>query len=93
MPRITSSNDSVTISDFIAWSPHVFNIGKFQVKIDLDFNMTNLLFTGTTMLINTYDNRLHICVSIDKALIENYNDVQEIADNVLKYLDLLEEKI
>ncbi|KAF2892497.1 hypothetical protein ILUMI_13675 [Ignelater luminosus] len=52
----------------------------------------NVFDIGTSILINTYDDRLHISSSIDKALIENVSDAQEIADNILKYLDQLDEK-
>ncbi|KAF2892498.1 hypothetical protein ILUMI_13676 [Ignelater luminosus] len=47
----------------------------------------------SAILINTYDNRLHIAMSIDKTLVQKYDDVQKIADNILKYLDSLEDEV
>lgn len=57
------------------------------------FLKQKLFIAGSSIVVNTYDGRLHIGLSIDKALVENYSDVQEIADNILKYLDILEEEI
>ncbi|KAF2887493.1 hypothetical protein ILUMI_18680, partial [Ignelater luminosus] len=54
---------------------------------------THGLDIGSSIMIYTYDGRLHTSLSIDKALVENFGDVQEITKSIFKYLDLLEEEI
>ncbi|KAF2892542.1 hypothetical protein ILUMI_13631 [Ignelater luminosus] len=48
---------------------------------------------GTSLGIMTYDGRLHVGVNVDKALISDQNDVQDITDDIFKYLKILEKEV
>ncbi|KAF5284666.1 hypothetical protein FQA39_LY16948 [Lamprigera yunnana] len=41
----------------------------------------------------TYDNRLHIAVKVDTAVVRDREEVQSILDGVFKYIDLLDKEI
>ncbi|KAF2892496.1 hypothetical protein ILUMI_13674 [Ignelater luminosus] len=90
---ISKSSSYTAILSLLPGPPKVTCFDGSTIISDFIGWNPNAFDIGSTMLITTYDDRLHILVSIDEALIENYSDVQGIADNVLKYLDQLDEKI
>lgn len=53
--------------------------------------MVTILGVGFSTL--TYDDRFQLGLSVDKSIIESKNEVQQIIDDVLKYIKLLHVEI
>lgn len=83
---------SYLVENLIFVKNYIHEVLQFQRRFNI-FKTKYTCITGSSILMYTYDGRLKTSVSIDKAFIENYGDVQAIADNILKYLDVLEKEI
>ncbi|KAF2901844.1 hypothetical protein ILUMI_04343 [Ignelater luminosus] len=82
-----------TVASIFAGPPKMTYDNRKLVLTDIIAWIAHMHNTGTSLGIITYDDRLHVAVNVDKALISDQNDVQRIADDIYKYLDILEKEV
>ncbi|XP_060535617.1 uncharacterized protein LOC132707709 isoform X2 [Cylas formicarius] len=71
--------------------PGTGSVSYFQTDLkDVVFYAPNRKKTGFTISVLTYDNRFQIGLQVDQALISSIEETQRIADDVFKYIRLLD---
>ncbi|KAF2891853.1 hypothetical protein ILUMI_14320, partial [Ignelater luminosus] len=81
-----------TIVSIMAGPPRMTYANEQLLLSDIIAWVPHLHRIGTSICIFTYDGRLQIGVNADKALIPDASIVQNIADDIYKYLDILEKE-
>ncbi|KAF2886395.1 hypothetical protein ILUMI_19778, partial [Ignelater luminosus] len=87
---ILSTMHCTTIASILSAPPKMMLCNQQLVITDIIAWIAHVHPTGTSIGIITYDDRLHVGVNVDEAFISDRADVQAIADNIYKYLDVLE---
>ncbi|KAF2901843.1 hypothetical protein ILUMI_04342 [Ignelater luminosus] len=90
---ILDTIDCTTVVSIIAGPPRMTYAKEQLVISNMVGWVPHLHRIGTSICIFTYDGRLQIGVNADKALIPDASVVQNIADDIYKYLDILEKEV